>query len=87
MFRSALLLQVLLAAIFLRPAAAAEVQQTLQLNYGWNAVWLEVEPRYAVGDTVRNDAGDPNDDEVLAAGDPRVGGPKLAQDVFHSDTF
>ena len=27
--------------------------QAITLKAGWNAIWLEVEPLYAVGDTVR----------------------------------
>ena len=41
---TALLFQALLMAVPLWSADAAVTEQTLTLNYGWNAVWLEVGP-------------------------------------------
>lgn len=53
--RVVLLLQVLLVAWFAGPAGAVEAEQTLKLNYGWNAVWLEVEPTDASGGSLTCD--------------------------------
>ena len=53
--RVVLLLQVLLVAWFAGPVAAVEADQTLKLNYGWNAVWLEVEPTDASGGSLTCD--------------------------------
>lgn len=67
------------------PASGLSAQtatQNLNLAEGWNAVWLEIEPVYAAGDTVLNDPAVPGDDEVLSADDARVGQPKAPQDVF-----
>ena len=72
----------LLAALCVQTASAQIVTQEVQLQAGWNSVWLEVEPVYAVGDTVRNIVADPDDDEVLSADDSRVGQAKAPQDVF-----
>jgi hypothetical protein len=44
-----LLLHLLLVAWCVGPAAAVEADQNLKLSYGWNAVWLEVEPQDASG--------------------------------------
>jgi hypothetical protein len=52
---SALVLQALLLAILLRSANAADTTQTLNLCYGWNAVWLEVEPRGVDGGVLTAD--------------------------------
>lgn len=54
-FPAALILQALLAALFLCPVGAGEVEQRVNLDYGWNAVWLEVEPRGADGETLTAD--------------------------------
>ena len=63
---------------------AQVADQTLSLSAGWNSVWLEVEPVYAVGDTVRGNpsAVPPEADEVLAEGDSRIGRQKAPRDVF-----
>jgi hypothetical protein len=61
---------------------AQNATQSLSLSAGWNSVWLEVEPRYAAGDTVLNDPAVPGDDETLVAGDSLVGQPKAPQDIF-----
>ena len=53
--RVVLLLQVLLVAWFAGPTAAVEADQTLKLKYGWNAVWLEVEPTDASGGSLTCD--------------------------------
>lgn len=66
---------------------AQVASQNISLAQGWSAVWLEVEPAYAVGDTVLNDVSDPGDDEVLAEGDSRIGLPKDPQDVFANESI
>jgi hypothetical protein len=50
-----LLFRLLLVAWFSGGAAAVETDQTLKLNYGWNAVWLEVEPTDASGGSLTCD--------------------------------
>ena len=50
-----LLLQVFLVAWWVGPAAAGEADQNLKLTYGWNAVWLEVEPQDASGGSLTCD--------------------------------
>ena len=50
-----LLLQVLMVAWFAGPAGAVEADQALKLTYGWNAVWLEVEPTDASGGSLTCD--------------------------------
>lgn len=57
---------------------AQEAPQTIDLEKGWNAVWLEVEPRYVAGETIQGKTGP----EVLTANDQRVGRAKGPQDVF-----
>lgn len=62
--------------------SAQTADQAIPLEAGWNAVWLEVEPVYQAGDTALNDPALAGDDEVIAAGDPRIGQPKMPVDVF-----
>lgn len=64
---------------------AQSVNQSLDLSTGWNSVWLEVEPIYAAGDTVRgNPLASPNEeDRVLQEGDPLIGRQKAPRDVFN----
>ena len=50
-----LLLQVLIVAWLAGAARAVEADQTLKLNYGWNAVWLEVEPTDTSGGGLTSD--------------------------------
>lgn len=50
-----LLLQVLMVAWLAGPAGAVEADQALKLNYGWNAVWLEVGPVDKEGRTLTCD--------------------------------
>jgi hypothetical protein len=71
------LLAWLAALAFLTPALHAQnATQNIPLAIGWNAVWLEVEPVYAAGDTSVT-APSP-----LAANDIRIGLPKDPRDVF-----
>ncbi|MGJ8640237.1 MAG: hypothetical protein ACSHYA_12680 [Opitutaceae bacterium] len=63
---------------------AQTVLQTVDLEPGWNAVWLEVEPVYQVGDTVLNVITDDLDDEIIGVDDIRIGQRKAPQDVFSS---
>jgi hypothetical protein len=58
--------------------AAQEAPQEIVLEKGWNAVWLEVEPRYVSGETVQSETGP----LVLAKNDRRVGLAKAPEDVF-----
>ena len=80
--QSKVLLALALAFVLATPLHAQDVTQNVTLVNGWNSVWLEVEPRYAVGDTVLNDPALPGDDETLAAGDARLAQRKAPQDVF-----
>jgi hypothetical protein len=67
----------------LAPAVQAQnAPQAVNLVAGWNSVWLEVEPRYVVGDIVNADPAVGGGPEVLAADDPRVGQPKTPWDIF-----
>lgn len=72
----------LLTLFLVQSAQAQRATQEIQLKAGWNAVWLEVEPVYEVGDMIRNGILDPADDEVLSANDSRIGQAKAPQDVF-----
>ncbi len=80
---SGLLSALLVAATCITPSLRAQIAtQKISLSEKWNAVWLEVEPVYVVGDTVHNDPADEGDNEILASDDLRVGQPKAPQDVF-----
>jgi hypothetical protein len=47
-----------MAAVLSGPSLMAqEAPQTIVLEKGWNAVWLEVEPRYAAGETIESETG------------------------------
>ncbi|MFT6179563.1 MAG: hypothetical protein ACJAQT_004129 [Akkermansiaceae bacterium] len=68
-----------MAAVLSGPSLMAqEAPQTIVLEKGWNAVWLEVEPRYAAGETIESETGP----VPLAAEDPLVGRAKAPQDIF-----
>ena len=56
--------------------------QNINLSVGWNAIWLEVEPVYQLGDVIENDPTTSADDETVGAGHPRLGETKDTQDVF-----
>lgn len=73
-----LALSVIGAVFSSQSLAAQEAPQAIVLEEGWNAVWLEVEPRYSAGETIQGATGP----EVLAANDQRVGQAKGPQDAF-----
>ena len=73
----------LLCGVINAPALQAQnAPQAVNVVAGWNSVWLEVEPRYVVGDVVKADPSIGGGPEVLAADDPRVGKPKAPWDIF-----
>jgi hypothetical protein len=49
------LFAILLGWLAAGPAFAADYSQTLSLRYGWNAIWLEVEPRDSEGSPLTAD--------------------------------
>ena len=63
-------------ALAASPLHAQKTTQAIALGAGWNAVWLEVEPTYEIGDTAASGV------SPIPAGDSRIGRTKAPEDVF-----